>query len=382
MHCTSHLLPLNIISSLTRIKIPIVKEVIFMVDTIDVEYIFPNKRNYNICFELLNSMAKHKSHQIHKEKWQHRHSYVTNAFKSLGWLKIRFYCYERGYALRVSWKPYFTVYLDHNPISVSSPEDYTDAENNFNLIISNLNNQANMDILPYLNGWNVLRFDYAFNLYTPYVQEYLNLFHAGLIPKGFTTPKPYTTSFYMKSKRCTYNFYDKRAHLKEKYGYTDSTINTLSNTGSTTGILRLEIQCHSKELFYLKDRFSLPDKSVKSFWQLKIAREVLLKKISNIIGDEDIYSYDKSTDILLKKYANLTYKKCEAIIMTMANMHPPSLQIIKSILTQKDARNKFNYLLYKIRESGVNPIPLESCYSGKEITYLPNPCQYIMNYHS
>ena len=130
MHCTSHLLPLNIISSLTRIKIPIVKEVIFMVDTIDVEYIFPSKRNYNICFELLNSMAKHKSHQIHKEKWQHRHSYVTNAFKSLGWLKIRFYCYERGYALRLSWKPYFTVYLDHNPISVSSPEDYTDAENN------------------------------------------------------------------------------------------------------------------------------------------------------------------------------------------------------------------------------------------------------------
>ena len=360
-----------------RHKTTKVKEEIFMVDTIDVEYIFSNKKDYNNCFILFDSIAEKNGERLHKQD-RNRYRYITSAFNDFGWLKVKFGVYERGYALRISWKPSTHIY-NKNPIALSKPGDYLQAEEYFNSVISQLNHQAGKELLPHLDYWNVLRFDYAINLYTPYTREYIRLFYAGFIPKGFHIPHTYTTSFYMKSNSLKYNIYDKCEHLKQKYHYKDEDINSLLK-GRDISILRLEIQCFAKEIARIKEKFLLPNRSVKALWQPDIARDILAKRTSAIIGSEDIFTYEQSTDMLLHKYANRTYENCEPIIRRMATMKAPSLQLIKEVLADHGERNMFNSLVYKIRQSGANPIPLESCYDGTDISYLINPYNCVMAY--
>lgn len=233
--------------------------------------------------------------------------------------------------------------------------------------------------MPYLADWNVIRIDYAIDLYTPYVYLYVRLFHAGFTSRGFQGPRPYQTSFYMPSNRMTYNFYDKIDQVKSKHGYTDEDIqNELGQMPS--GILRMEIQCKSKALSYLKKKYGVNDSSVRSFWNPVIAADLLKKRIAYIIGKEDFFQYSDCTFYLSEHYSSRTYHICKKILDFMMNESSASLQAVKDVLHKHQKRKFFNSIIYKIRKVGINPIPIDM-FPGLIYPHsLENPYRLIDSY--
>lgn len=347
-----------------------------MMDTVDLLYAFPNKYAYNCCYTVIDQLSVAYGMRIHKDK-NYGRQYITTAFKDLGFCKVTFFKTEYGRFIKVWLKPIrFKRYRAE--LGLTQYSDYEGIVNTYNHWIDKINTIANYDVLPHIDGWNVARIDYAIDIETPYVEAYLKLFNSGYVPYGYDKTIGNDKSFYMESEYAVYNFYDKIAQVKDKHGYTDASIqDELGYLPS--GILRLEVQCHAKTIFHLKDLFHFPDTTFKYYFQPWLAERNLKKRIMAIVGKNDFFRYNGCIRLIeaRKGYALSTKALCCKIMRELVRSQPNiCLEDIKEIWPNK---KQFIQLIHKIRKIGINPIPLDVCYDiiDPSLTYLDNPCNLL-----
>ena len=345
-----------------------------MIDTICLKYKFLDINSYNECYGVIDNLTRETSCRLHKIK---RKTYITTALASMGLSEIRFFKQKnfKGNIIQLTIKPARFIVRDSYLRLSDHDEDYKAIEKIFNYIIDYINNNAEKTLLPQLADWKVYRIDYAFDIETPDVQKYINLFKRSFVPKGFRHYKNYETSIYMTSKNCRINFYDKLAQLKSKYGLTDNDIEA-ELKHLPTGILRLEIQCDNKKIQQIKEKYNLPESSIEYLWDETIAFDIISHYIKAIIGEEDCYPLQETLQKLQAKHGTgRTFGRCSRLITTLATYSDANLDEIKKEYQNK---NEFKRLIFKIRHAKVNPIPLEAiCDDTDNLKVLINPCRLI-----
>ncbi len=348
-----------------------------MIDTIDIRYDIPNLDLYNRLYEAVDKKAREVSSNklpLHKEKKEN--CYKTSVFCGIGILEIGFQKHKKyqNYAIRVKMQPIRMLY-PHTQTKLSSHFHFPKISERFRHFLYSLDLDDAISEIPPLEEWSTTRIDYAMDLHSPYVTEYINLFKTGFLPKFSKKVHDYETSVYVTSPEYNVNFYDKMAQLKEKKGYTDELIR--EELGFLPeGILRLEVQCKAKHIYRLMEKQDVPSPRLGDLWNPSIAVHVLRGTVRQMIGEQDVYSLETIRRKLNNAYSYRTASRYYREIVHDL-LHQGSLQSIKKSLGQP---KPFHKLMDKIRKVGVNPIPLEAV-AVKEIcsnmNHLKNPYHLV-----
>ena len=350
-----------------------------MIDTIDVFYYFPNRINYDTCFGGIDALARKRGQALYKRKGKKnqknpkQRKYITKAFAAKGILQITLKKEKYRYKCIMLLKPALMI-QPNTKFRLANESDYSAFRLAINEFIASVNAQCGEALLPSIEDWHTGRIDYAVNLVTPYISEYIQLFYAGMIPKGFGFPKHYESNFYLKSKNGNINFYDKLHQVRQKYGLSDAEIeNEFHDLPS--GMLRLEYQCSNKYIQHLKEHYRLDDTTLPYLWNATIAENELKSRVKSIIGENDFYSCGFCEQKLEQRYKATTLGLYRQIFHKFRDSPYASLDDVEGALSLT-SKKRFQNLLHKIRKVGVNPIPLDVC-NNCSVTELPNPCRLI-----
>lgn len=358
-----------------------------MIDTLDVFHYFPHRIQYNTCYKCIDALTRKKGQALHedddedenkkkrnrkdKEKRKNKDKKpenITTAFKSKGILRITLKKEKCRYKCTMSLKPALMIH-PNTTFRLANERDYFAFRLAINEFIASVNAQCGEALLPSIEDWHTGRIDYAVNIVTPYISEYIQLFHAGMIPRGFKLWY-YPTGFYLTSKNGTINFYDKLYQVRKKFGLSNTDIENELH-GLPSGMLRLEYQCRNKYIQHLKEHYQLEDTTLPYLWNATIAENVLKSRVKSIIGKNDFYSYDICERKLEQHYERRTLALCCQIIRFLRDSQYVSLHDLSIVLGKHLPR-----LLHIIREVGVNPIPLDKCINCS-VTELKNPYRLI-----
>ena len=347
-----------------------------MVDTIDVFYEFSSYTYYNACYSAIDKIAREKGGQaIHKNG---KGKYLTTALANIGVLNFRLFKGKCRYCCYMFLQPARLLHAGTH-LRLAKAEDCPEILRRLNEIIASINQIAPHTVLPPIEYWRVSRIDYAVDIETPYVSEYLRLFKAGHIPPSFSDPEPYDGSFYLKSKNGNINFYDKLQEVREKFGLSDEDIIKELNH-LPDGLMRLEFQSHNRWILHLKKRFSLADTTLPHLLNPTLAWAELKNRVASIIEEEPFILYDIASDMLSSSYKNRTALRCCQIMRILKDCPEANLDVVQETVSPKK-KNDFAQLLHKIRKLGINPIPLDVAYPHArkkgDIVTLPNPCAMI-----
>ena len=342
-----------------------------MIDTIDVFCEFPNRYLYNVCYTGVDLLARTYGQALHKEG--EKDFYFTTAFASRGILRIGFKTTKYRLVCHILLQPARCVHPGTN-ILLAQESDFGGVFKKMDAFFDSINKKCGNTVLPPLRAWHVKRIDYAVNLETDYATEYIRLFYAGAIPKGYKMPERYEHSFYLVSKGGNINFYDKMQQLKDVHRCTEEDIAS-ELRDNPVGILRLEVQCREKHIQHLKERYRLPDTSLPYFWNADMAAHEICGKIAAVIGKKDFFSYEICERRLSLRYRKRTLALCSQIIRILRDNAEANLDDMQGRLPDA-AKNQFSLLLHKIRKAGINPIPLEAARIGEgkmPLQTLSNP---------
>ncbi len=212
------------------------------------------------------------------------------------------------------------------------------------------------------------------DLWTPYVNEYIKIFNRGMIPKNFKQHEKYETSLYLTSSECNINFYNKLSDLKSKYDFQEVQKEYIQLGQIPTGVMRLEIQRKNKKILRLKEKYNLPDTTVKSLWNADIARDLLQHYIISVIGKGHIIHLQDSLSFLENYCKMRTVSLCRELMQLIIKFSKYNLSEIKRGLKTDYMRNNFKRLKHTIEKLGINIITLEAIEVDTErINYLQNP---------
>ena len=207
--------------------------------------------------------------------------------------------------------------------------------------------------LPSLDYWITNRIDYARNINTPYVEEYIKLFQRGDKPRGFKelycdkakTRKQQYGSFYLFNNSVTINFYNKE----------DERLSQNFNKDGAKDLLRLEIQCKKPKTNTLKEKNRFDSRHLEHYLSEQISHQQLEYYYNKTIGTGDYYKLSEAIRIV--QQSNYTYKTKEKLIEV--------LRVVSRHRSIWKAREKsqynsscFNRYLKQIRELGINPVTI------------------------
>ncbi len=341
-----------------------------MIDTIDVFYKFGSYENYDACYAAVDDLSRKSGGQaLHKDG----RKYLTTAFSKFGVLQISFSRIKYHCSCNLLLQPIRFI-SPGSHLLLCTVNDYPEIIQRLNSFLDLINQAAGYKILPHIEWWHVRRIDYAVDIETPYVDEYLNLFKAGNIPAGFNEPKPYASSFYLTSKNVNINFYNKLLQVKEKYDMSEEDI--IQELGHLPrGLLRLESQCNNRHIHHIKKHLGLPKTSLPLLANPSIAEKELKNRVESIVGREYFIPFSMAEDILSEHYSRRTLSRlCQ--IMRILKDSPEANLDIAQVAVSPNNKNEFAQLVHKIREFGFNPIPLEVAYRDpcvkQSLSNLPN----------
>ena len=300
-------------------------------------YIFAKLKSYvNDCdFNLYPDKNNTKKYQCFK----------THCFNDIGLSSInlcRYFGRKCGCFIELVVNCPKLIY-NGNETKLAQADDYNTLEEKFNCIIQHLNNDVfSTQLLPKLNEWLVRRIDYAIDIDTPYVNDYISILKKGYIPKNFSIKKYYDTSFHIESKSCVYNFYNKTEELAVKY-----------NIHINKNILRLEVQCKADKIRKIIKNYKLSNNNICSLWNESIAKSVIAEAINRIVGVNDFFSLNILQDKIYDSNLPKAYKHSAWHLTKFLNADIFSLselsQIIESYDEHKEDVTKKILHLYKKR---------------------------------
>ena len=151
-------------------------------------------------------------------------------------------------------------------IDIYKPSDYSLFQDRFNQEIKSFN----LPFLPDLDGWKAHRIDFTYNIHTPYVKDYIRLFHKSDL-RGFTIKKDQhghramkAGSLYINNSAVTLNFYDKADEMQKAEG---GTRHTPEEIQEAKDILRIEVQAGRDKLSGIKRKQEFTSKQITEFMQ-------------------------------------------------------------------------------------------------------------------
>lgn len=323
--------------------------------------LYPSKENFV-------DIERNKIYQI----------YTTNYLQELGFNEIVL----RKQTTREKYKsPYMQIEILLNPkkiisdnsIEITEDKDIIPITNKFNEIVHDLDAE-----LPNFFNWTLKRIDYAINIKTPYVKEYVKLFQRGDKPskyykeaydKRLKRRTQREGSFYLYCKGTAINFYDKqkeRIDNKDKYRISNEDIIKSKN------ILRIEVQCNKDKTDYLKYQRKFKTKNVSYYLTLEESNKEILGKYEKCIKCGDYYTL---------KGAKAKIDDNKELSTRVKNTLKDTLDLINRCRSIADARKNFkdekqtfNKHLRTLNELDINPVTIPERWG---ISFLDNPIKEI-----
>lgn len=336
-----------------------------MVHTLMINNRFLSSTYYNEVFKALESISKENGSRFFKSKL----GYETNALKEYGFNKIilKKLKIDERYS-----HDYLSITIILNPAKlIKKGDEYTIKESDLEEIIAtfeSIKNKIHIG-LPSLENWEVSRIDYAINIKTRYVKEYIKLFQRGDKPKGFNElyckkakrRKQLEGSFYLFNKSVGINFYDKEDQLLKKN----------FNRSGVSDLLRLEVQCNKTKINNIKYQKGFRTSYVKNFLQADLSKEYINIYYDKTIGSGDYYKLSEAIQIVEESNCTRTMKKKLVEVLRAISKHR---SIWKARKESKYSRNSFNKYLNLIRALNINPVTIPNEW---EVNFLKNPQDLI-----
>lgn len=316
---------------------------------------------YNQIYKSLDLISRNHNCNLYKCD----EGYKTHALKDEGFTEIllsKFKInpkYKNDYMqLRIQLNP--TKLLNKDTIELTKESDLKEVEKRFNKVIEKIHLDLNTFLF-----WTLNRVDYAVNISTSYVKEYIELFQRSDIPYRFQilydkkakVRKHKEGSYYISNKSTIINFYDKSDERLKKKGEV---------VESAKDILRLEVQCKKGKTNAMKYKYDFDVKYLGYFLSKELSTETLVNYYYKTIGTGDFYKLDKAIEIINNSGNTLGTK--EKLINVLKEVNK-SRSIWKARNDTSYSKERFNHYLKLIRELGVNPVTIPRRW---EVDYLKN----------
>lgn len=207
--------------------------------------------------------------------------------------------------------------------------------------------------LPRLEYWIVNRIDYAVNINTPYVEEYIKLFQRADKPRNFKelycnkskTRKQLEGSFYLFNNSVTINFYNKESErLSQNF-----------NKDGAKNLLRLEVQCKKPKTNTIKARYEFDGRHLEYYLNQEISYQQLKYYYTKTIGVGDYYKLSEAIERV--QDSNYTSKTKEKLINVLRAVNK-CRSIWRAREESQYNTSCFNRYLKQIRALGVNPVTI------------------------
>ncbi|MEX0053025.1 hypothetical protein AB2T85_20645, partial [Clostridium butyricum] len=232
---------------------------------------------------------------------------------------------------------------------LTKERDLEEVEHKFNEIVEKIH--INLNTFMY---WTLNRIDYAINIKTPYVKEYIELFQRADIPYRFNMQYDKTSkvkkqkkgSFYLCSKSTNINFYDK---FQERLNNKDEDVENAKD------ILRLEVQCKKGKTNAMKYKYSFEIKYLGYFLNEKLSLDTIKYYYDKTIGKGYYYKLDKAIEkVNLSDHTPGTKEK----LITVLKEVNSNRSIWKARQCTIFSMERFNHYLKLIRQLNINPVTM------------------------
>lgn len=318
------------------------------------------KKTYDEIYRSLDIISKNNNVNLYPVEG----GYTTHALKDKGFTRITLLKksvdpkYNHPYMqLEIQLNP--TKLLGKDIIELTEEADLDKLRERFNEEIYNIHIN-----LSKFHGWTLNRIDYAVNISTPYVKEYVKLFQRADKPYSFNEQydlvcrerKQKPGSFYLFNKSVAINFYDKEDERKSQGSYVESSKN----------VLRLEVQCNKFKTDSMKYKYEFITKYIWYFLTKEISDKTINYYYSKTIGTGDYYKLKEAIKIIHSSEFSHTIQ--ERLIETLKQVNK-SRSIWKARRDSNYSKESFNSYLKKLRELNINPVTIPERWSVK---YLPN----------
>lgn len=253
----------------------------------------------NVCRDFYEQFISNKQTKLYKERSQahqtakngllqeigitlygHKYSITYDRIMSAGATEQISYV---NYVIDARVNPSKVIYRE-SAIDIYKPSDYEIFQQCFNHEIKSFN----LPFLPDLDGWKAHRIDFTYNIHTPYVKDYIRLFHKSDL-RGFTIKKDQhghrsmkAGSLYINNSAVTLNFYDKFDEMQKAEG---GTRHTQEEIQQAKDILRIEVQAGRDKLSGIKRKQEFTSKQISEFMTSpEAAEDLVLMYAEKVLG--------------------------------------------------------------------------------------------------
>lgn len=293
--------------------------------------------------------------------------YKVESLKEFGFTYIKLSSQKRDVKYRYNFMQ-ITVrinplkLIERNKLEVLKQEDIEEVKKIFAEEVQRIHNS-----LPRLEYWIINRIDYAININTPYVEEYIKLFQRADKPRNFKelycskskTRKQLDGSFYLISQSVNINFYNKE-HERLSQNF---------NKDEAKDLLRLEVQCKKPKTNTLKVKYEFDSRHLEHYLSKEISYQQLEYYYNKTIGVGDYY---KLSDAIKKvRNSNYTSKTKEKLINVLRAVNK-CRSIWKAREESQYNSSYFNRYLKQIRALGINPVTIPKRWSIEKLKNVSN----------
>lgn len=336
----------------------------------------------NVCSDFYSQFISHQQTKLYKERSQAHQTAKNGLLSEIG---ITLYghkysiTYDRitaagsteqisyvNYVIDARVNPSKVIYRESS-IDIYKPSDYSLFQDRFNQEIKSFN----LPFLPDLSGWKAHRIDFTYNLRTPYVTEYIRLFHKADL-RGFTIKKDQhghrsmkPGSLYINNSAVTLNFYDKQDEMIKAEGGTRHTPEEISQAKD---ILRIEVQASRDKLSGIKRKQEFTSKQISEFMQQpEAAEDLVLMYAEKVLGAATYRK--KPAAITLINHSKKHQQTKEQLIAALEAISKPYKRVDEVRQEQPDLEiDKCKKIL---RSMDINLVTLDKNSKVKELPSIP-----------
>lgn len=318
-----------------------------MIHTMTITYRIESIRTYNEVFKSLKDISESNSKAFYPEQSE----YITHAMKEKGFQRIAL---MRKMVSSKYKYPYMQLSITLNPATligkgyeeIMENTDIDEVKRVFDNEVLSIHRE-----LPRLVNWTVNRIDYAVNIETEYVKEYIRLFQRGDKPYNYKEPydkrskrrKQLEGSLYLISEGVNINFYDKGDERKK------------AGVEGINNLLRLEVQCKKNKVNSIKKSKKIDLCLVGNFLDPLLSQKIINYYFKKVIGNGNYLTLAEAIrTIKNSSYGKKTKNKCIDVLKQINEQR----SIWKARQKSNYEKNEFNRHLKYIQALGVNPVTI------------------------
>lgn len=336
----------------------------------------------NVCKDFYSQFISHPQTKLYKERgsvhqtakngllseigitlYGHKYNISYDRITSTGAIEHISYM---QYVIDARVNPSKVIYRE-SAVDIYKPSDYDIFQQCFNEEIR----FYNLPFLPPLDGWKAHRVDFTYNIHTPYVKEYIRLFHKADL-RGFTIKpdqhghramKP--GSLYINNSAVTLNFYDKQDEMTKAEG---GTRHTPEEIQEAKDILRIEVQAGRDKLSGIKRKQEFTTKQITEFMKdPEAAEDLVLMYAEKVLGNATYRK--KPAAITLINHSKKHQKTKEQLIAAIEAVSKPYKRVDE--VRQEQPELEIDKCKKILRDMDINIISLDKNTKVRELPSIP-----------